>query len=55
MKLLLAPAGFVVSERNDPGLVLDLVVFLAFVVAHILIELLMPALILDKLPSSRVW
>jgi hypothetical protein len=36
MQLLLAAASFVVSERNDAGLILDLVVFLPFVVAHVL-------------------
>ena len=38
MQLLLAAASFVVSERNDAGLILDLVVLLPFVVAHVLNE-----------------
>ena len=54
MQLLLSSASFVVSERNDAGLVLDLVVLLSLVVAHILIELSLNVL-LNELPSSRVW
>ena len=52
MQLLLSSASFVVSERNDAGLVLDLVVLLSLVVAHILIELSVNVLLNDSLTMS---